>query len=188
MSVSSPHPPEPSRAPHPTWNKIQACITRRPKMSRSYHASLVTVLLAHSVAMWPCCSFTIVELIFCRKSLYLLFSLSRRSVAQVSSGLLQNTLLPLCCSLSPYLAPFFLIAPEIATWKRTDLYTQSPQPSNGVKRLGLGVLVAVLSGPDLSGKSVMNVCGMNKCYPRIGEAPIKDVLEMSWRLVGFGSY
>lgn len=46
-------------------------------------------------------------------------------------------------------------------------------------KAGTCLLVAVLSGPYISRKSVMNVYGMNKCYPKIGEALIKDMLEMS---------
>lgn len=57
-------------------------------------------------------------------------------------------------------------------------YTHSPHPYKSVKGWAC-LLVAVLSGPDISRKSVMNVGGMNKCYPKIGEALIKDLVEMS---------
>lgn len=75
----------------------------------------------------------------------------------------------------PYPTPFFFIDFQCLKLY-VDLHTHTFHNPTRMWRLGPCLLIAVLPTPDIR---------MTEC--EIGEAFIKDMLEMLWRLLGLGS-
>lgn len=128
------------------------------------------------------------KLIFASGSLYLaLLSFPQVIGSNVFWPPTNDAFLLLCCCLPPYLAPFFFIE-LTAAWNCVWTCTLTlPTPSlECCWKLRLCLLIAVLTGPDRSRKSV-KVLWSEWMLAQDRKAFIKDWLEMFWRLVGFGS-
>lgn len=128
------------------------------------------------------------KLTFASGSLYLPFFLFLRSLAQMCSGLLPTMPFFYSVAACPRPCSIFLRRTYSCLKWCMDLYTHTSHTAlECCWKLRLCLLIAVLTGPDSSSKSV-NVLWSEWTLAQDWKAFIEDLLEMFWRLVGFGSY
>ena len=92
----------------------------------------------------------------------------------------KKAFLPLCCSLSPYLAPSFSIGLKTAVWNCAWTYTHtSHTPAREFK-------VRTWSAHRCADRSTKSVNGLWNEWPVAQDCRgfVKDVLEVFWRPVG----